>query len=208
MQRRLFSMRAMIWRRQGGRQRLLQRLAVGTGLARDLFPHGVDLFPRQHPALEGIDEDAGAVLGHGPDQEVTGERHPVQPQPGPLGHGDQHQAQRDRDARAPFQHQVQEAVARVVVVRDVAPEPHLPIEQVQHGGQHHATPVRARAASRSAAAAVAPGCPAGPAWPRSDRCRGRGIRLRRSAAQPALGPAPCSACEGGERRARGLRTRT
>ena len=206
MMRRLFSRRAMIWRLEAG-------TAPGTstdGLGWPVISshRRLDLLARQHPPVERIDEDGRAVVTHRAHKEVAREGDTFEPQPRPPGHRHQDDGQADGDTGAPIEHVVEEAVAGVVVLRDVAAKAEVPVEQIQDGGERHATPARGRGAGRSSPAATAPRAQLDPAEPRSGPRPGREIRPLRSAALPAPDPAACLAYAADARRARGLLTLT
>ena len=78
------------------------------------------------------------------DQEMPWEVHALHGQPRPARDVDEHQRQRDRDARATRQHVVQQAVARVVVLLVVADEAKLPVDEL--GDDPQARPPGRRAA--------------------------------------------------------------
>jgi hypothetical protein len=69
-------------------------------------------------------------LGVKPHDEVGREADPVDGQPEPSPDFDQDQREGDRDAEAPIQDVVEEAVPRIVVLLGVAPEPLLLEEEL------------------------------------------------------------------------------
>ena len=87
-------------------------------------------------AVEDVEEQIGPMrtLRRGADEKVAREVDALEPQPGPPADVHVDDRQRDRNAGAPHQHVVDEAVAGIVVVRLVAVEPEILEQVVVQGG--------------------------------------------------------------------------